>query len=186
MPEPAVSPPVQGQPAPVASQPAGTPQPSAAISKPIAPWFVLGAGIAAVIGSFLPWVTVSAPFIGTMSASGVDISDGWFTAGAGLLLVLYGALSLRGQSINIAVPLLAGFAALGLIALGAWRVADILAKERELRADLSSSGDDIFGIGQAMSAATQIRVGNGIWLIIFAGLVGAVSTVFVAMSRRGR
>ena len=76
-------------------------------------------------------------------------------------------------------------AALGLLGLGLWKVVVILEKERDLRADLAGGlGDDAVGIGRAMSAATQVRVGNGLWLIVFAGLVGAVAAMLLLMGRR--
>ncbi|PWR14880.1 hypothetical protein DKT69_14120 [Micromonospora sicca] len=90
---------------------------------------MLGAGIAAVIGSFMPWGKVSAPILGTVTVSGVDGSDGWITAGLGLVLVVYAGMSLRGQRTPMAVPVLAVLAALGLLGVGVWKIVDLQATE---------------------------------------------------------
>lgn len=137
----------------------------------------MGAGLAAVIGSFLPWATVSAPIVGTQSASGVDGSDGWVTAGIGLLLVAYGAISLRNQRTNLSVPIVAVVGTVALLALCVWKLIDLEIKIRDFRAGLAASvSDDNFGIGKALSDATQIKVGVGLWLILFASAIGVVST----------
>jgi hypothetical protein len=169
-------PPSGDQPVEAAAAPAPAP------ARPIREWIALGAGIAAVIGSFMPWAKVSAPILGTITMSGVDGSDGWITAGLGLLLVLYAGMSLRGLHTPVVVPILAGLAALGLLGVGAWKIADLQATETAMREKMSGE-DDVLGIGKAMSAATQVSVGSGLWLLTFAGLVGAATLVFVMVSR---
>jgi len=162
--------------------PAAAPAPGP--DRPARAWFVLGAGIAAVVGSFLPWASVSAPFVGTMSVSGVDGTDGWITAALGLLLISYGSLILRGRSVPRAFPALAGLAGLGLFGLGAWKVADLWASESTMRQEMAASAEeDIFGIQRAMSQAVQVRVGMGLWLLTLAGLVGAVTIVLMMLAR---
>jgi hypothetical protein len=159
--------------------------PAAAVptaARPIREWIVLGAGIAAILGSFMPWGKVSAPILGTVTVSGVDGSDGWITAGLGLVLVVYAAMSLRGQRTPMAVPVLAVLAALGLLGVGAWKIADLQATEAEMRAKMSGQ-DDVLGIGKAMSAAVQVSVGSGLWLLTFAGLAGSVTMVLIMLSR---
>lgn len=159
--------------------------PAAAVptaARPIREWIVLGAGIAAILGSFMPWGKVSAPILGTVTVSGVDGSDGWITAGLGLVLVVYAGMSLRGQRTPTAVPVLAVLAALGLLGVGAWKIADLQATEAEMRAKMSGQ-DDVLGIGKAMSAAVQVSVGSGLWLLTFAGLAGSVTMVLIMLSR---
>ncbi|WP_328415085.1 hypothetical protein OG470_22220 [Micromonospora sp. NBC_00389] len=179
-------PPSLNQP-PSDDQPAEAPAATApTAARPIREWTVLGAGIAAVIGSFMPWGKVSAPILGTVTVSGVDGSDGWITAGLGLVLVVYAGMSLRGQRTHIAVPVLAVLAALGLLGVGAWKIADLQAAEAEMRAKMSGE-DDVLGIGKAMSAAVQVSVGSGLWLLTFAGLAGSITMVVIIVSRyRGR
>ncbi|MGC4797176.1 hypothetical protein ACLQ3H_24105 [Micromonospora saelicesensis] len=179
-------PPPPNQP-PSGDQPAEAPAavvPAAA--RPIREWTVLGAGIAAVIGSFMPWGKVSAPILGTVTVSGVDGPDGWITAGLGLVLVVYASMTLRGQRTHLAVPVLAVLAALGLLGVGAWKIADLQATEADMRTKMSGE-DDVLGIGKAMSAAVQVSVGSGLWLLTFAGLAGSVAMVVIIASRyRGR
>ncbi|MEU8299746.1 hypothetical protein AB0C04_21035 [Micromonospora sp. NPDC048909] len=159
-----------------------------AAARPVREWIVVGAGIAAVVGSFLPWAKVSAPILGTVTVSGVDGSDGWITAGLGLLLVLYGGLSLRGQKTPVPQPVLAVLAvlgAIGLLGVGVWKVVDLQATETSMREQLSGE-DDVLGFGKAMSAATQVSVGTGLWLLTFAGLVGSIAMVLTLISRYRR
>ncbi|MCO1597643.1 hypothetical protein M8C17_21050 [Micromonospora sp. RHAY321] len=151
-------------------------------ARPIREWIVLGAGIAAVIGSFMPWGKVSAPILGTVTVSGVDGSDGWITAGLGLALVVYAGMTLRGQRTHMAVPVLAVLAALGLLGVGAWKIADLQATEAEMRAKMSGE-DDVLGIGKAMSEAVQVNVGSGLWLLTFAALAGSVAMILIIVNR---
>jgi hypothetical protein len=150
---------------------------------PLAPWFALGAGIAAVVGSFMPWVTMSAPFIGTVSKSGVDGTDGWVTAGLDVVVILLGAMGVRG-SVSRAMNVFGGLGALGVLGLGAWTVVDLFARERDMRADMASQPDDAFGIGRAMADAVQVHVGTGLWLVVFGGLVGVVAAFMLLVARR--
>ena len=175
-------PPSDNQPVRAAAAPVPAP------SQPVLPWIVLGAGVAAVIGSFLPWASVSAPLLGTITVSGVDGSDGWITAGLGVALSIGGGLGLRKQQAPIVVPILAALAALALLGLSAWKVIDLQMSEAKMRAEMANSTEeDIFGIGRAMSEATHMSVGSGLWLLTFAGLVGLITTIFLIMtSYRGR
>lgn len=149
-------------------------------------WFVLGAGVAAVIGSFLPWASISAPIVGTMSVSGVDGTDGWITAGLGLLVILYGSLILRGRNMPLVIPVLAALAGVSLFGLGVWKVADLWTHVAEMREEMAASAEeDVFGLQRAMSEAVHVRVGFGLWLLTFAGLVG-VATIGLMMLMRYR
>ncbi|MFG2110489.1 hypothetical protein [Micromonospora chersina] len=138
--------------------------------------------MAAIIGSFMPWAKVSAPILGTMTLSGVDGSDGWITAALGLVVAVYGGLALRGQRMPGAAPVLAGIAALGLLGVGVWKIVDLQSTEADMRASMSGE-DDPLGIGKAMSAATQMSVGSGLWLLTLAGLVGAVAIALFLINR---
>jgi hypothetical protein len=86
----------------------------------------------------MPWVSVSAPFIGTITTTGVDDGgDGWFTVVVGLLVVLVGGLGVSGRRLAaippIALPIAGLVAALGLAALGILEVVNISRKEAQLR-----------------------------------------------------
>lgn len=153
-----------------------------AAPRPVRERIVLGAGLAAIIGSFMPWAKVSAPILGTMTVSGVDGSDGWITAVLGLMMALYAGLTLRGQRMPIAVPVLAGLSALGLLGIGVWKIVELQSTEADMRASMSGE-DDPLGIGKAMSAATQMSVGSGLWLLTLAGLLGAANIAVATFNR---
>lgn len=150
------------------------------------PWIVLGAGSAATVGSFLPWASVSGPFMGTISASGVDgTADGWIIAALGLVLAGSGTLILRGQRMPTAVRIVAVLAALALLGLGLGELADLSSAEESMRHDLASASEvDVFGIGESMIGAVQVRVGTGLWLINLAGLVGSMVTILMLWTGR--
>lgn len=50
---------------------------------------VLG-GLLLVLGSFLPWIVVRAPFVGTLSKSGMEGGDGVVSIGLGIAAVIVG------------------------------------------------------------------------------------------------
>ncbi|MEV4624270.1 hypothetical protein AB0J74_36865 [Asanoa sp. NPDC049573] len=138
------------------------------------------------MGSFLPWASVSGPFMGTISASGVDgTADGWIIAALGLVLAGSGTLILRGQRMPTAVRIVAVLAALALLGLGLGELADLSSAEESMRHDLASASEvDVFGIGESMIGAVQVRVGTGLWLINLAGLVGSMVTILMLWTGR--
>lgn len=143
--------------------------------SPIHPWVLVAAGGIAIIGSFLPWANVTAPFVGTMTVSGVDGSDGWITAALGLVVAVYGGLLVRGQRLPVVAPVLSALAALALVGVGVWKVADVSSSAAKLRSSMAASTkDDVFGIGKAMSDAVHISVGSGLWLLTLGGVVACV------------
>ncbi|MEH0820460.1 MULTISPECIES: hypothetical protein [unclassified Micromonospora] len=178
-----LTPPPPPDQSPSAGQPLeGGPAMAPAAARPVREWIVLGAGIAAVIGSFMPWVKVSAPILGSMSVSGMDGSDGWIIVVLGLVVAAYGGLSLRGQRMPAVAPIFAGLAACGLFGVGVWKIVELQAAEADMRASMSGK-DDLLGIGKAMSAATQVSAGAGLWLLTLAGLLGAAATALIMVSR---
>jgi hypothetical protein len=79
---------------------------------------MVGGGLA-VLGSFLPWVSIQSGF-GTISKSGMDGGDGIFTLGAGVLAAIFGFLAYNGgrsqvrpaQVIGIVAALITGSVAI--------------------------------------------------------------------------
>ncbi|TYB40247.1 hypothetical protein FXF50_00440 [Micromonospora sp. AP08] len=168
---------------PSANQPVeGGPSLAPAAMRPVREWIVLAAGIAAVIGSFMPWAKVTAPILGSMSLSGTDGTDGWIVVVLGVVVAAYGGLSLRRQNVPVVAPILAGLAALALFGIGVWKIVDLQATEAQMRESMSG-GDDPLGIGKAISAVTQVSVGAGLWLLTLAGLVGAAATALILLTR---
>jgi hypothetical protein len=52
---------------------------------------ILVAGVLAILGSFLPWITATAAFIGTITRNGIDGGgDGVFTIVLGIVIALMG------------------------------------------------------------------------------------------------
>lgn len=153
----------------------------AAKPRPVALWVVLAAGAVAIGGPFLPWVTVSAPLIGTISKSGIDVSDGWVSAGLGALLVAYAAVRLRPHPLPAVVTAFAGLVTLLVIGVGIVEFVDLKNKIDEARSTMTDR-DDPFGIGNAVSAATRITPGAGLWLVTAAGLVGLAALLIAAVN----
>jgi hypothetical protein len=58
---------------------------------------LIGGG-ALITGSLLPWAKISAPIVGTLTKSGVEGGDGWFSLGAGVVVVLLGVVLLTAGS----------------------------------------------------------------------------------------
>jgi hypothetical protein len=56
---------------------------------------VIGGGILAVVGSFLPWITATSPLVGTVARTGLDGGgDGVISLVAGVALVVIGLIYL--------------------------------------------------------------------------------------------
>lgn len=146
-------------------------------------WVAIVAGAAIIIASFLPWASVTAPLIGTMSVSGTDGGDGWITAAIGAALEVYGAMTVRRRP-HPAITALAALASLGAAVMAAWKIVELRQKVTELRAEMAAdAADDQLGIGRAMADAVHVRIGAGLWLLTAAGLVAAVYLTY-AMIRR--
>ena len=143
-----------------------------AIAKPVPPpppaqptsvwaWALLtGAGLV-VLGSFLPWVTASAPFFGTVSRSGMGGGDGIITLIAGLMLPGIGVARLQG---NLSKPLL----------VGAW-IASIAAGGVGIL-DLVNVQNRISGLPSLVSASA----GAGLWTVIIGAAVALLGAIRVA------
>ncbi|MEV4344893.1 hypothetical protein AB0J83_10485 [Actinoplanes sp. NPDC049596] len=167
----------------------GAVAPPAQPSRPmITGWVALGAGLAAVIGSFLPWAKISAPIIGSISASGTDGSDGWITLALGAVLAAGAGLRIRGPRLpsvaRIVTDVVAIGSALALLIIGIWKIVDLQSTENEMRESLTSGPEDPFGIGSAFSNAVQVNLGAGLVLITAAGLAGTIAMVLMLLHRR--
>ncbi|MEU8821877.1 hypothetical protein [Actinoplanes sp. NPDC048796] len=148
----------------------------------------LAAGVAAVLGSLLPWAKISAPILGTISVSGNDGADGWITLVLGVVLAASAGLRIRGPQLpglaSIVTNVVAIGSALALLIIGAWKIVDLRSTENELRDTLSAGPDDPFGIGSAFSSAVQVHLGAGLTLITAAGLVGTIAMVLMVLRRK--
>lgn len=89
----------RGAPIPSSSPPAGRRGVTAPNSQTSAPGVIgLLGGIGLVIGAFLPWVTATAPFVGTITRSGMDGGDGIFFIVMGVVAGLVGLSAIQGGS----------------------------------------------------------------------------------------
>lgn len=115
-----------------------------------------GAGL--IFGAFLPWVEASAAFGISKSVAGTDGSnDGWFTLGAGVLIVILAAVrvsTMRGWPTII----------LGLIAggIGIYDFVDIR---------------DRIDAAERAAASIDASVGFGMWLTLIAAAAAIVGGV---------
>ena len=117
----AITPPPSAAPAPTSPPgPAAwaTPATGAAGLNLAAVAVIIGGAIYAV-AAFLPWVSMSAPLIGTVTRSGMEGGDGYIVVAIGAVLVLAGVQGFRGTvSARMRVlTMLVAAAALGLTAL---------------------------------------------------------------------
>ena len=113
----------------------------------------IGGGAALVVGSFLPWVKATVPLFGTVTESGIDAGDGWFS-------LLLGAAVIALATVWRAQPLQWLYVAGGVaLAFGLFEWIDI-------------SGD-IDELGGGFGA---VKVGIGVPIVVagaLAALVGA-------------
>ena len=145
-------------------------------------WIVLAAGAVAILASFLPWASITAPFVGTVTTYGTD-GDGWITIAAAAVVVGFGIAALREDGRLVAFGIFAELASLVTIGVAVWAMVEVWRRAAALHAELTA-GEDKFGIGATMADATRVRVGVGLWLLLIAGLVGAVAIVVTLLTRR--
>ena len=131
---------------------------------------MIAGGIIVIVGSFLPWLTATAAFVGTINRNGIDGGgDGIFTAIAGGLLALGGvARAMRSGSPRMARILgVISSAVAGIIA-----VVDIGNVNSKV-ADLTSN-----------SSAVIATVGTGLYAVIVGAVVGLLFSFLASASER--
>jgi hypothetical protein len=77
-------------------EPDPAPPPTGLMRNPVVPaatMIGLG-GLLIVVGSFMPWMTASAPLVGTISTSGMQGGDGVITLVLGVITILIGVTQL--------------------------------------------------------------------------------------------
>lgn len=128
-----------------------------------------GAGMA--LGSFLPWVKVTAPFIGTLTKSGIEGGDGWFTLVAGGVVAFAGFTLLNRDDVGTLkrLVILAAVVA-GILCI--YEYSDISSRFADARAEADSSGD-VFGVSASDLLVTTY--GAGLHLI-----TGSTVVAFIA------
>src|SRR5262245_19321647 len=135
---------------------------------------IVGGALLAV-GSFLPWAEVSGSGA-SVTAKGLDGSDGFVTLAAGLVAVVTGLVMLRGARRTVAVvAVLAGLVGGGLALYDALTAKDSVldAAAEELAPSLHVSADQVrAALDQAVdSGQLGVSVGIGPYLAVVGGLV---------------
>jgi hypothetical protein len=147
-------------------------QPPPVVDLPRSPikagWAVIGGGAAAVVGSFLPWITITAAFVGTISRSGTDgnftrgeLSDGWIVVALGLAVVGLGILLVRGYRLAWTASLVS----LALFGLAVFELLNVMDR----------LSDPAFESEMVANAS----IGPGLWLVLAAGIAAAIGALLV-------
>ena len=180
LPPPTAAPPPQPPPLPGfrAAYQAGTPVPGTylppryAVHRTATPWkpgvFLWGcAGVAAIVGAFLPWLKVTAAFVGTLTISGMEGgSDGKVTAAGGLVLALSASIAWGQRRAFVGVIALLVGAAIAVV--GVIDYVDVQQRLDELNAE------DFPGVAS---------VGIGLYLTIGSGIAAAVGAFGYLVNR---
>jgi hypothetical protein len=130
-------------------------------------WVAIGAAVAAIVGAFLPWISASAPFVGTITRSGIDGGgDGTITAAIGVGIAAI-ALTFRhkiGQA-------------------GAW-IGLLLCSAIILFVSVRDFSDVNNRIKDIDSQYVTASVGAGLYLTIAAGIAGVVAALMRRSQRQ--
>jgi hypothetical protein len=138
--------------------------------------------VAATYEPFLPWATITAPFVGTRTVSGTDGTDGWITAAVGIAVAAYGAVLLR-RPLPAVVGGLAALGGLSVAGLAVWKIVDLRSRVADLKAEMVADGDE-FGFAERMADAIHAQIGVGLWLLVGAGLMAAACVGRTLLRRR--
>lgn len=138
---------------------------------------IVGGGLLAV-GSFLPWAEVSGSGA-SVTAKGLDGSDGYITLAAGLIAVVTGLLMLRAtRRVVVVVAVLAGLVGGGLALYDALTAKDSVldAAAEELAPSFGVSPDQVrAALDQAVdSGQLGVSISIGLYVVIAGGLVTVV------------
>jgi hypothetical protein len=141
---------------------------------------IVGGALLAV-GSFLPWAEVSGSGE-SVTAKGLDGSDGYITLAAGLIAVVTGLLMLRGTRRAVAVvAVLVGLVGGGLALYDALTAKDSVldAAAEELAPSFGVSADQVrAALDQAVdSGQLGVSISIGLYVVMAGGLVTIVGGV---------
>lgn len=138
--------------------------PSGAVALTPNVWAAVGAigGLIVVAGAFLPWITITAAFVGTITRNGIDGGgDGLIAVGLGAVIALIG-LSGATQNAGRVKPglIVFGLIAIGLAVLEGNNVQNKIATLDESLRTLAAIGLGLYtiGIGGALAALAGWRI----------------------------
>ncbi|MGA9159802.1 MAG: hypothetical protein WB297_02900 [Actinomycetota bacterium] len=141
---------------------------------------IVGGGLLA-IGSFLAWAEVSGG--GTsVTAKGIDGSDGYITLAAGLVAILVGIVMMRGSRRALAIlAILAGVVGGGIGLYDAVTAKDSVldAAAEELAPSFGASTEQVrAALDQAIDAGQlSVSVSIGLYVVIAGGVVAVVGGI---------
>jgi hypothetical protein len=153
------------QPTPQPSPP--PPPPAGLMRNPVVPGatMTLLGGVLIVVGSFLPWLTATAPLVGTISRNGMEGGgDGIFTLILGVITILIGVTQLTATNMPTLLqrsPIITG-AITGIVA-----VINYL--------DVQQRIEDVREESELIAAS----VGAGIWTLVVGAVLAIVGGVLV-------
>jgi hypothetical protein len=153
---------------------------------PVGPILAIAGGALLAIGSFLAWAEVSGG--GTsVTAKGIDGSDGYITLGAGVVALLVGVLLLRQAKRALAIlALLAGLVGGGVAVYDALTAKDSVldGAAEELAPTVGASPEQVrVLLDEAIDAGQlSISLSIGIYVVIAGGLLALVGGI---LSMRG-
>lgn len=125
-----------------------------------------------VLGSFLPWASITAPLFGTVTTSGSE-GDGLITALAGGAIALLAFVAHNRKSAS----LLTGLLLLGLALVGAYVGLTDLANIQDA-VDLSDLSNALDG-----TSSINASVGSGLYLVAGGAVGAAIASVVVLFNR---
>jgi hypothetical protein len=153
---------------------------------PIGPVLAVVGGALLVVGSFLAWAKVSGGGV-SVSAKGIDGSDGWVTVIAGAVALAVGIAAMRGPRRALAIlAILAGLAGGGLGVYDALTAKDSVldAAAEEIAPGFGATPEEVRGLLDDAIDAGQLEISLSIGLyIVIAG--GALALVGGALQLGG-
>ena len=146
---------------------------------PIGPILAIVGGALLAVGSFLSWAEVSGGGV-SVSAKGIDGSDGWITLGAGVLAIVVGIAGMaRGGRRALAVlAIIAGLVGGGLGVYDAMTAEDSVldAAAEEIAPQLGATAEEVRGLldDAIDSGQLDISIAFGLYIVIAGGVIALV------------
>lgn len=128
----------------------------------------IAGGTLAVVGSFLPWVSLQAPFVGTIQKSGMEGGDGVITLVIGAIALLVGIAYLTSAQLPRVVTGSPILGALGVGFVAILNYMDVSSRVGQLSTDTEGLGSGSVGVG-------LYSLGFAALLLLVGGVSGAGS-----------
>jgi hypothetical protein len=146
------------------------------------------AGAAIVVSAFLPWVTISSRFFGTVTTSGWNGSDGKITAALGVVVLALGVVAVIQARPHIVIGIIAIIAGLAATGLSIYDLSQVnqaanqlMSQQQALQNFANSFGGNPFG---DLANSFSVTAGFGLFAsILFSVLAIALSVGLLIASR---